>query len=107
VRSRARYQPTDRDTPTDDAGLREARSLRAVVAEHATTREHDRTLDRPTVEALWRSGLAQGLARPERDHFGVVDRGQECCRESRPWQRMLRERRQSRADLTPQVDRVY
>jgi len=49
----------DRDAPTDNAGLRMARSIRDVVRAHAADSERLRTLDKATVDALWQSGLMQ------------------------------------------------
>jgi indole-3-acetate monooxygenase len=40
-------------------GPEAARTLRELVAEHSAESERIRTLDPPTVEALWRSGLMQ------------------------------------------------
>ena len=49
----------DRDAPTDNAGLRMARQIREIVRENAADSERGRTLNKATVEALWKSGLMQ------------------------------------------------
>jgi alkylation response protein AidB-like acyl-CoA dehydrogenase len=49
----------DRDAPTGNEGLRMARSIREVVRENAADNERERTLNKATVEALWKSGLMQ------------------------------------------------
>jgi len=49
----------DRDAPTENAGLRMARSIREVVRANAADSERQRTLNKATVEALWQSGLMQ------------------------------------------------
>lgn len=49
----------DRDAPTENAGLRMARSIRDIVRDNAADNEQARTLNKATVEALWESGLMQ------------------------------------------------
>ena len=49
----------DRDAPTDNEGLRMARSIRDVVRANAQESERERTLNKATVDALWQSGLMQ------------------------------------------------
>jgi alkylation response protein AidB-like acyl-CoA dehydrogenase len=51
--------PTDRDAPTTNPGLLMARSLREVTRANAEASERERTLNKDTVEALWKSGLMQ------------------------------------------------
>lgn len=53
------YVPTDRNTATDNVALEMARSVRGVVMANAAASEKERTLNKETVEALWRSGLMQ------------------------------------------------
>ncbi len=48
-----------RDRPTENAGLEMARSLRDLVRENAEDSERRRTLNKDTVEGLWKSGLMQ------------------------------------------------
>lgn len=49
----------DRDAPTESPGLRMARGIREVVRANAADSERERTLNKATVEALWKSGLMQ------------------------------------------------
>ncbi len=49
----------DRDSPTKNAGLEMARSIREDVRANAEASENERTLNKDIVEALWRSGLMQ------------------------------------------------
>lgn len=49
----------DRDAPTNNAGLRVARSVREIVRANAAESERERTLNKATVDALWQSGLMQ------------------------------------------------
>ncbi|MCA9502472.1 MAG: acyl-CoA dehydrogenase [Spirochaetaceae bacterium] len=51
----------DRNGPTALPGLAMARSVRALVRENAADNERSRTLNKATVEALWKSGLMQYL----------------------------------------------
>lgn len=49
----------DRHGPPSNQGVKMARSVRPIVLENAIANEDARTLNKETVEALWRSGLMQ------------------------------------------------
>ena len=60
----SRYR-IDRNGPTSNRGVEMARSIRQVVLDNARACENERTLNKETVEALWKSGLMQVSNPPE------------------------------------------
>ncbi len=55
----------DRNGPASHKGVEMARSIRQIVLENAEANERERTLNKETVEALWKSGLMQFANPPE------------------------------------------